>query len=102
MSRRTPGPWRFDPAPTWPKHGDTTRAGHIERHDASEGDPCVAYIESVGPADLALMLAAPELLDALKWAVEWMEQYEGETMPGWRVWQASARAAIAKAEGGAS
>lgn len=32
--------------------------------------------------------------DALIWAVEWMEQWEGEVMPEWREWQARARAAL--------
>ena len=43
-------------------------------------------------ADLNGEIAA--LRAALTWAVEWMENYEGEVMPEWRAWQARGRAAL--------
>jgi hypothetical protein len=34
---------------------------------------------------------------ALTWAVEWMERYEGETMPEWKAWAVRGRAALSGA-----
>lgn len=41
-----------------------------------------------------LLAAAPQLRDALAWAVEWMEHYDGEVMPEWRAWSSRGRAAL--------
>lgn len=60
--------------------------------------PVVALIEFEPGVDeeavAHLMAAAPLLRDALAWAVEWMERWEGEVMPEWREWQARGRAAL--------
>lgn len=61
--RHSDAPWRFDPVPHRAGHGIE---GHIVPHGAQVDDPCVAYVEGVGSADLALMLAAPEMLAALE------------------------------------
>ena len=60
MAEHSEAPWRFDAAPS--DAGSDALRGHILPHGATEDDPCVAYVEEVGSADLALMLVAPELL----------------------------------------
>lgn len=40
---------------------------------------------------------APSVSDVyseLEWAVEWMESFEGQTMPGWDAWAVRARQAL--------
>jgi hypothetical protein len=64
MSEHSEAPWRIDPAPS--DAGSDALRGHILPHGAGEDDPCVAYVEGAGSGDLALMLAAPELLAALE------------------------------------
>lgn len=39
--------------------------------------------------------STPTVLEALTWAVNWMDRYKGETMPEWREWADRARTAIA-------
>lgn len=61
-----------------------------------------AIVDFMGGEDVSeevahLIAAAPMLLAALTWAVEWMERYEGETMPEWREWQVRGRDALAAA-----
>jgi hypothetical protein len=64
MADHTTAPWEFDAAPS--DAGDDALRGHILPHGAVEDDPCVAYVEGVGSVDLALMLAAPEMLEVLE------------------------------------
>jgi hypothetical protein len=62
-----PGPWHSDALPK--PHPDTgqTSGWILGAGDGLEEDaPTVAWIEEVYPADLRLMVAAPELLAALK------------------------------------
>jgi hypothetical protein len=87
-SRHTPGPWRADsPSP------------FLSRRIWGPGVVTVALVRR--DEDVSLVVAAPELLDALKACVKDLgdlEQVSGQTSPG----LALARAALAKSEGGAA
>ena len=63
-TNRTPGPWHSDVLPG-PRTGQTSGWIWGAGASAEEDSPTVAWIEEVHPADLRLMVAAPELLDAL-------------------------------------
>jgi hypothetical protein len=89
-TQHTPGPW-------FAVVTDTTCGGEPAIWEiADRNGGVVAEDISYNPANAHLIAAAPEMLDALEWAVETAdsEQYEAS-------WYASARAAIAKAKGGA-
>jgi hypothetical protein len=62
-TQHSDAPWRFEAVPHRAGHGIE---GHILPHGATVDDPSVAYVEGVGSVDLALMLAAPDLLAALE------------------------------------
>lgn len=81
----TPGPWKVEPL----------NANHVVVRAADGSVPanCPAH----SPADAALIAAAPDLLAALKGL---NHSWENGCQPPVRMWDA-ARAAIAKAEGGA-
>ena len=64
MTEHSDAPWRFDAAPS--DAGSDALRGHILPHGATDDDPCVAYVEGVGSVDLALLLAAPEMLAVLE------------------------------------
>jgi hypothetical protein len=88
----TPGPWRIEITDTGFRitHSDSTLRSHIATlHEAAL---CEEHGDTFANANL--IVSAPEMLDALEWAVETAdsEQYEAS-------WYASARAAIAKAKG---
>jgi hypothetical protein len=95
----TPGPW------TW-QYGEGFFAGKsvpvvtIES-DGACGDPecCGApsYVIETRQEDAALIVAAPDLLAALKRSLNWLSSYPGGNATGA---YDEARAAIAKAEGG--
>jgi len=51
-------------------------------------------------SNACLIAAAPDLYMALQWAVEYMEDFEGEVMPGWREWAVQGRQALDVADGG--
>lgn len=113
MSAHTPGPWRleFDDDMGMPEHGDRCRfirAAGV--HGALMGGVKYYPWTPENLADWQLIAAAPELLDALKRAVEtirvWhnMGHYAGEADHVWQLYQRSPEmqqitAAIAKAEG---
>jgi|SRR5581483_4771890 len=63
MNEHTPGPWHFLQAPERP---GGALDGWILPEGAMEDDPCVAYLEGVGDVDLALLLAAPDMLEVLE------------------------------------
>jgi hypothetical protein len=50
--------------------------------------------DAPGSENARLWSASPLLLEHLTWAVQWIEGWEGETMPEWREWAAKARHAI--------
>jgi hypothetical protein len=94
--QHTPGPWTWEVL-------DGTDVGSIDGPDGKRacwfGDDEQYYPTGGTPpdqADLALMLAAPDLLAALKRSLDWLASY-----PGGNAQHAydAARAAIAKAEG---
>lgn len=98
-AKPTPGPWQMDYPDGW-------GGVFVESVDATKGKPLIASLyerESAFPPDdeerkanARLIAAAPDLLAALKaleWAVDGLE-YAEEV--------AAARAAIAKATGGAA
>jgi hypothetical protein len=103
----TPGPW------TWVRVLiEEERPEHYISlgHDRSaETDTAVIDLDEdehgcnrmliENPADARLIASAPNLLASLTWAVEWMENYEGECMPEWREWQQGARAVLDAAKG---
>lgn len=90
MSKHTPGPWNLcDPM-------NPDRAFGIEAHDDAEGPDgdatqCVAEVcvGDTAESDARLIAAAPDLLGALKHALE-----DGDD------WRGLAESAIRKAEGG--
>lgn len=86
MSAGTPGPW-------WVKEGSCTVCATVDGKDET-----VAHVDGLGEqlfADLALVSAAPELLEALRLLVMWYPNHKGGSIPALN----AARAAIAKAEG---
>lgn len=69
----------------------------------------IAYLEREPDQDFAeveanaqLIVASRDLFAELRWAVEWMEHYEGECMPEWREWALRGRKALNIVTGGAS
>jgi hypothetical protein len=60
-----------------------------------------AYHDSDCPVSL-LRAAAPDLLAALKLALAWADAQDVNATEPWQEWAFDARAAIAKAEGGAA
>ena len=101
-AKHTPGPWTVEI-----QRSDTVESGYITGHITSplhtycgntkERRDSITAPGSMTWSDAHLIAAAPDLKDALTWAVKWMEQYEGETMPEWREWAARGRAALDKA-----
>lgn len=100
-SEHSDAPWSFTSAPiTWPQRGDVARAGWITPHGWIEDEPCVAYIENVGSADVALIVAAPELLAALESALDQAEDgLHSSPCDEPDCWVEAARCAISKAQG---
>ena len=94
MAEHTTGPWRSLSPRT---AGAGTVTGWIVGAEPDEDAPTVAWIEEVQPADLALLLAAPELLAAL---TALLEQLSAD--PVYLPLRTAARAAISKARGAIS
>lgn len=90
MSKRTPGPWRYDKEP-----------GYCSELIASHGETVAMFYEDPSEADARLIAAAPDLLEALRVMRDADEDCKRD---GLRTLPAQARAmidaAIAKAEGG--
>lgn len=89
-SKYTPGPWTAHAT-------GHARSGkpEYEIHWSADGE-CVAEIVH-GEADAKLISAAPDLLEALKYALSYQPK-DDSCDP----WASDARAAIAKAKGGAA
>jgi hypothetical protein len=92
MSKHTPGPWLL--------HGRITQGNHLPC-SAVTAKTLIAKVYSEAYNDIdeetanaILIAAAPELLEALKEFVEWIEQGDYDIS-----FLAKAQAAIAKAEG---
>lgn len=129
MSKHSPGPWIFgveewddDAARRKPvaKPFDYSGPGHYDNPsifgaDGNEIVGCDEYMVFRNPADIRLLVAAPDLLEALKSAAEYLHDKSGclwlgsdfqrgcrcsEDCSSIAVWK-QARAAIAKAEGSA-
>lgn len=97
--KHTPGPWSIS------KHVDERGDGHITiRGLPTAGFPIGVHICKVNEsveikldgANSKLIAAAPDLLEACRWAVEMLPAVDDETVHGAR---ARCRNAIAKAEG---
>lgn len=54
----------------------------------------IAGQETEALATARRMANAEQMETELRWAVEWMERYEGQTMPEWREWAARGRTAL--------
>lgn len=105
MSKHTPGPWKFgvrsfdNDYKVAEKPFDYTGPGHYENPsifgpDGREIVGCDEYMVFHNPADIRLMVAAPDLLEALKAMLEYYGSHTACVEC-----QDMARAAIAKAEG---
>ena len=96
MSKHTEGPW-FVPTPTY-------RTLYVE---ARVGNGMLQEVASCGPtavpaqqaANAQLIAAAPELLEALKLALEYWRHRQQRYKNRSPVWVQAARAAITKATG---
>lgn len=102
MSKHTPGPWeafrrskRLHPnqwiiatLPTAHEQSLCTEEG-----DVAEGEDI--FVACTTEANARLIAAAPELLDASKWALEFLKGFPGKLPP----WGEALKAAVAKAEG---
>jgi hypothetical protein len=77
---------------------DITGKQYVEPHACDFRSAAeIKYLVTPEPeqwANARLIAAAPMLLEALTWAVEWMDNYEGQCMPEWREWATRGRAAI--------
>jgi len=89
MSKHTPGPWI------------ATETKYRTLIYAEDGDRIVDC-QSLSAGDLDLILAAPDLLEALKVASKAIREYRRQGAPTayWDDVEAQAYAAIKKAEGG--
>ena len=99
MSKHTPGPWFYGDWINGTK-GESNASEWVEiwniDADGSQGLPFVACKHHDQIANARLIAAAPDLLQALIYAVDLIETvspFEGDTLR-------NARAAIAKATGG--
>ena len=96
----TPGPWSVWNFNDDPRHVAVgPEAGGLAVADivACNAHGCyTAQTEAQGAANARLIAAAPDLLEALQWAIE---QIEDDLDPDHQAAIVAARAAIAKAEG---
>lgn len=91
----TPGPWT---ARKWSCHAETTVT--VDDLDCVTGKRTIADCES--EADAKLIAAAPELLSALRAIVKSLSDQDDEGLIEHAQQMIDARAAIAKATGGAA
>lgn len=110
MSAHTPGPWTWRVIPNLPPHererlfeivfhhpgGGADGRGGPASLATCDGDNAVWLAEGAAEANANLIAAAPELLAALKAA---LESTRCRNMQCDHSWHAAGRAAIAKAEG---
>jgi len=95
MSKHTPGPWKVEHR-GYKYIVSKSRDGYITRDVCRmDGSTMAAFAQE---ANARLIAAAPELLEALKDALQLLEVYGGDFEEATRN---QARAAIAKAEGAA-
>lgn len=100
MSKHTAGPWEWDEPSNW--HGLEARVFVPEPYGCVARIPIEAWRpRSVGRANARLIAAAPELLEALKQVIPYMEAREAALLVGdegchWPV--EIVRAAISKAD----
>lgn len=87
-SKHTPGPWLAAGPTIWAPPNNAAPAGYALAHVLNPYSGAVGSADRVD-ANAALLAAAPELLEALKMALLWVD---GDT-------KNIVRAAIAKAEG---
>lgn len=92
----TPGPWAYATGPSLKGRYHTVE-------DADENMVCECYegTEETDEANARLITAAPELLEALEAVIAAKDQFDkdGTFDLDQDAWEASARAAIAKARG---
>ena len=91
MSKHTPGPWVVYEL----VDGYDIRAPEAECWVVTASDPEAAWGAIGREEDACLMAAAPELLEAVQYALD----VSAEGLRLGEEWQARARAAIAKAKG---
>lgn len=102
MSAHTPGPWTWTEDRCWGGYSGIVGPNNQEvfyPNTANNGDDGAAWFEDLpSEADRALIAAAPDLLEALKRTLNFIENNESEfgiTLESGDI----ARAAIAKATG---
>jgi hypothetical protein len=95
QTTHTPGPWALSEyRPTYDDVGGDYSVGYTDADGVYWDIATLEPSRANRKADAHLIAAAPEILEALEWAVETAdaEQYEAD-------WYAAARVAIAKARG---
>lgn len=106
MDQHTPGPWKSEPEPAEPAESPFGEEGQVLISgisspagwaDVAEYAGCGSHQFATTPANLALILAAPDLLAALEACRPFVETNASIMSPLWR----QADAAIAKARGAA-
>ena len=105
MSKHTPGPWTVNPAGYTEHHRDS-----VIVDDAGDRIAVVRgkdVVDSIHIANAHLISAAPDLLEACKTLADYFSGHNPQDIPsecgsGVRDALVLARAAIAKAEGGAT
>ena len=89
--KHTPAPWTLNPA----------RSTRVDLIDNAKGEAVgeIVWVDVRNPADARLIVAAPELLDALRAFVETMESLPASDETSLRVWDRyhEAKAAIERA-----
>lgn len=98
MSKHTPGPWALNLGKLeglWHKSGNGWRMLCWVEEDKN-GDLTETIGFRSGEADMRLIAAAPDLLEALERSLSWLSSYPGN---GALAAYDQARTAIAKAEG---
>ena len=96
--KHTPGPWRYVRANPSPTTGEHLIAGAKPGYLAEVRDCRSGSVA----ANARLISAAPDLLEALQWLVDILPDPDLDNDELQRTWTRRARAAIAKATGGAA
>ena len=95
-AQHTPGPW-FVPAPTYRTLYVEARIGNMMLQEVAACGPTADPAQQA--ANARLIAAAPELLEALKLALEYWRHRQQRYKNRSPVWVQAARSAIAKATG---